>query len=216
MTAAGLGRFRAPPTTRNKPVAGTVCEMCGVPIAGEHEPGNGHGHVANTENRQIMCTCRGCWLLFTHSGAGKGKYRAVPDRYRYAPSFALDDALWADLAIPVKMAFFFVNAEQERWVAFYPSPAGATESLLSLDSWADVLAANPAFADVEPDVEALLLLRGSGGFECFGVPIDSCYELVGLVKLHWRGFDGGEQAWKEIDGFFDRLRERGKRVGTDG
>jgi hypothetical protein len=82
-----------------------------------------------------------------------------------------------------------------------------------------VIAANPAFADLEPDVEALLLRRcgdGAEGFECFGVPIDACYGLVGLVRLHWRGFDGGEQAWKEIDGYFDRLRDRSREVGADG
>ena len=49
--------------------------MCGEPIPDEHE------HVVNTESRSLMCTCRGCWLLFTADGAGGGRYRAVPDRY---------------------------------------------------------------------------------------------------------------------------------------
>ena len=49
--------------------------MCGELVPDEHE------HVVNTETRSLMCTCRGCWLLFTSSGAGGGKYRAVPDRY---------------------------------------------------------------------------------------------------------------------------------------
>ena len=33
------------------------------------------------------------------------------------------------------------------------------------------------------------------GHPCLLVPIDACYRLVGLVKLHWRGFDGGSEAW---------------------
>jgi hypothetical protein len=44
--------------------------------------------------------------------------------------------------------------------------------------------------------------------ECLLVPVDACYRLVGLVRLHWRGFDGGADAWREIDNFFDALREQ--------
>ena len=40
------------------------------------------------------------------------------------------------------------------------------------------------------------------------MPIDACYRLVGLVRLHWRGFDGGSEAWRAIDAFFDELHER--------
>ena len=40
------------------------------------------------------------------------------------------------------------------------------------------------------------------------MPVDACYDLVGRVKLGWKGFDGGEEVWEEIDRFFARLRER--------
>ena len=30
-----------------------------------------------------------------------------------------------------------------------------------------------------------------GGTDACSCPIDACYRLVGLVRLHWRGFDGG-------------------------
>jgi hypothetical protein len=187
--------------------------MCAEPIGDEH------GHVANLEDRRILCTCRPCTLLFTHEGAGSERrsdadspirrFRAVPERYRYDPDFAMSEGDWDELAIPVRMAFFFRNSGMGRTVAFYPSPAGATESELPLDAWVRVLAANPAVADVEPDVEALLVDRGSGAYL---VPIDVCYELVGLVRLHWKGFDGGEEAWTAIDAFFAALRDRSKRV----
>jgi hypothetical protein len=52
--------------------------------------------------------------------------------------------------------------------------------------------------------------RAGEGFECFLVPIDACYELVGLVRMHWKGFDGGEEAWEAIDGFFDAVRDRSR------
>jgi hypothetical protein len=112
------------------------------------------------------------------------------------------------------MAFFFTNSAEGRTVAFYPSPAGATESLLSLEAWTDLLAAIPALADLQPDVEALLVHKSDSGFECFAVPIDACYQLVGLVRMHWQGFDGGEEAWAAIHQFFAGLRERSEHVAV--
>lgn len=195
---------------------GEQCEMCSEVIDGED-----HSHVADLESRNVMCTCRPCYLLFVPQGAAWGKYRAVPERYLYDPSFKLDEARWNELAIPVGLAFFFYNSQLERTVAFYPSPAGATESLLTLETWQEVMTNNPAFADKEPDVEALLLRRNEirhggergEGFSGYLVPIDKCYELVGLVRQNWKGFDGGEEAWSAIESFFERVRERSKKVG---
>ena len=202
--STGLRRFLQS-AQRAKP--GERCEMCTEPITEDHS------HVIDLESRAIMCTCRGCYLLFTHSGAGGKRHRAVPDRCLYAPSFALGSALWESIGIPVRMAFLFRNSVLDTTVAFYPSPAGATESLLPLGAWEEMLDSNSEFATVSPDVEALLINKNDAGFECFLVPIDVCYELVGLVRLHWRGFDGGTEAWEAIDGFFDKLRQRATQVG---
>jgi hypothetical protein len=84
-----------------------------------------------------------------------------------------------------------------------------------LEAWNDLLAALPEFADLRPDVEALLVYKGESGFEFFAVPIDACYQLVGLVRMHWQGFDGGEQAWAEIHKFFAGLRERSEQVAIN-
>lgn len=191
--------------------AGEVCEMCGVDIADDHP------HVVNLESRNLMCTCRACYLLFTNRGAGGGKFRAVPDRYLYAPAFALSAAQWDELQIPVRIAFFFFNSSLDRVVAFYPSPVGATESLLPLGSWQHLADANPLLAQLEPDVEALLVYgQRGGGFDCYIVPIASCYELTGVVKRRWKGFDGGQEAWRDIDAFFAGLREKSREVSGRG
>jgi hypothetical protein len=199
----GLRRFlEAPPPTA--PPA-ERCEMCGVDLAAEH------GHVVTVENRALLCACRPCYLLFTREGAGQGRYRAVPDRVVRAPEFAITDGQWDALQIPVGMAFFFRNSELGRVAAFYPSPAGATESLLPMDTWTDILAANPGLPEPADDVEALLLRKPRGEpVECFLVPIDVCYDLVGRVRMYWKGFDGGTEAHREIDGVFRRLRERAR------
>ncbi len=178
------------------------CELCATPIGEDHQ------HLVNLEGRRLLCSCRPCYLLFVDRGAGAGRYRAVPDRYLALPGFALSQADWDGLQIPVSAAFFFVNSVMDRVAAFYPSPAGATESLLPLDAWDQITAANPIVATLEPDVEALLVRWVDGAAVCFVVPIDACYELVGLLRTRWRGFDGGQDAHAAIDGFFAGLTER--------
>ncbi|SNT14994.1 hypothetical protein SAMN05216276_102652 [Streptosporangium subroseum] len=206
MTAAGLRRFLEP----QKPDVAR-CEMCAEPTGTEH------GHVVNVESRALLCTCRSCYLLFTHEAGAQRRYRSVPERHLYDPAFRLSQATWDELQIPVRTAFFFRNSTLDQTVALYPSPAGATESLLPLDTWERVLADNPAMADARPDVEALLVdRRPEGGFACHLVPIDACYELVGLVRLHWKGFDGGQEAWKAIEDFFTGLRRRSDLVPPGG
>ncbi len=176
--------------------------MCNEQIPDEHE------HVVNAESRSLMCTCRGCWLLFTSDGAGSGRYRAVPDRYATVEDFTMSGGTWDSFQIPVSVAFFFQNSSLDRVTAFYPSPAGATESLLELTAWDELVAANPVLATLVPDVEALLVRVGGDDPIGFVVPIDACYELVGQMRRLWRGFDGGREAKDALDQFFSDLRAR--------
>jgi len=198
-----LKRFLGPGLKRR---AGEVCEMCGQPIVEQHS------HVVNVETRTLMCSCRACYLLFTHDGAAQGKYRAVPDRILSLNSFRLSNAQWDAMQIPVGMAFFFYNSGMKKMTAFYPSPAGATESMVPAEAWDELVAANPVLRQLAPDVEALLIYRrrGEDRFQSFIVPIDSCYELTGKVRRYWKGFDGGEEVWREIEGFFANLRARSR------
>ena len=201
-----------------KPRPGERCEMCAADIADEHS------HLVRLETRSLLCTCRPCYLLFTVEGAAGGRYRAVPDRYLALPDFSLTPTAWEDLQIPVSVAFFFRNSEEERVVAFYPSPAGATECLLKLEAWQQLIDANPSVPAMEPDVEALLVrmqVPGPGrrvvadepATECFVVPIDACYELVGPMRMLWRGFDGGQEVHEAMDAFFGRVRARSRPAG---
>jgi Family of unknown function (DUF5947) len=180
--------------------------MCDTPIPEAHQ------HVVDLSSRTLMCTCRACYLLFTAEGA-ELRYRAVPDRYLSFPDFRLGPGQWDELEIPVGLAFFFHNSSLGRTVAFYPGPAGATESELPLVAWSSVLSENPQLGAMRPDVEALLVRtpgRGSGEVTCHLVPIDACYELVGRLRSIWRGFDGGQDARAMIEAFFAKVATRSK------
>lgn len=178
-----------------------------------------------------MCCCQPCKILFDRDAAGGSHYRLIPDRRLRIDGFRLDDAAWEDLRIPVDMAFFFhhggdpdqdggAGAEppQGRPRAFYPGPMGATESLLELSAWDELARNNPILAELEPDVEALLVNRARGARSYWLVPIDDCYELVGLIRTRWRGLTGGREVWEEIERFFEQLERRARpavRNGTD-
>jgi hypothetical protein len=180
------------------------CDLCAEPIAPEHR------HLLDLESRRLLCACRACSILFDRSGAGGGHYRLVPDRVRGLETVELDDAAWQSFGIPVDMAFFFHSSAAGRVVAFYPSPLGATESLLDVEALEGVA----VFGELEPDVEALLVNRTRGRREYWIVPVDRCYELVGIVRTHWRGFTGGDELWGALDEFFDRLRKEATWQGS--
>jgi hypothetical protein len=179
------------------------CELCATPVPDEH------AHLVEPAERRLLCACPACALLFSEPGL---RYRRVPDRYLVDPGFTLSDAQWDALQVPVGMAFFLRNSARAAVVACYPSPAGATESELPLEAWADGVGASALAEVLEPDVEALLVRRDAAGrgdsAAALLVPIDACYRLVGLVRRHWKGFDGGAEAWAAIDGFFAELHER--------
>ena len=69
--------------------------------------------------------------------------------------------------------------------------------------------------DLEPDVEAVLLRRHDESYECYLVPIDVCYELVGVVRSRWTGLGGGAEVWREIEAFFAALDDRSTLVPRD-
>ena len=193
-----LRRFLEPPSSPRK---ASGCELCGAPFEGAH------GHVIDLENRRLLCTCRPCYLLFAHQGAAGGKLRSVSERLVRLSDSTLSAAQWESLDVPVGVAFFMRDSRRNRVLAFYPSPAGATESGLPLETWNEMVAANPDLGSLESDIEALLIWRGRAETQAWIVPVDACYELVGIVRREWKGFDGGE-AWRSIEAFFAGLAER--------
>jgi hypothetical protein len=191
-----LRRFARPRITPKR------CELCSVGVATEHR------HLLEISSGQIVCACDSCALRF--QSVLDGRFRLIPRDVHSLPGINLTDIEWESLALPIDLAFFFYSTPANKMKAMYPSPAGATESLLPLKAWDSLVANNIALARIEPDVEALLVNRAGIKREYYLAPIDVCFELVGLIRVHWRGLSGGEIVWGEIDKFFSRLQVEAK------
>jgi Family of unknown function (DUF5947) len=177
------------------------CELCG------HDLPATHTHLLEIPTRRLVCACEACGVLFFHRDQS---FRRIGRDVRYLADFEMTDAEWDSLRIPIGLAFFVHISAAARVHAFYPGPAGSTESLLPLESWNAIASRNPALENMEPDIEALLVNRIGPARLHFLVPIDRCYELVGLIRIHWRGLSGGDGVWREIDRFFAQLTEAGR------
>lgn len=189
---ASLRRFAQPRAQRER------CELCSADLA------ETHAHLIELSSRKLVCACDACAILFDSRGAGK--HRRVPRRVQCLADFRLSDDIWAELHLPIDLAFFLYNTAAGRVVALYPSPAGATESLVTLEAWQTLVEDNPILREFQPDVEALLVNRIGEAREHYRVGVDKCYELVGLLRTHWRGLSGGSAVWEAIGRFFTNLR----------
>ena len=144
--------------------------------------------------------------------SGEARYRPTGRRIVWLDDLEEVDELWGRFAIPVGLAFFFYSLAAEGMIALYPSPLGATESELDLSVWEELRSANPQLDRLEADSEALLINRGSEPPQYVIVPIDRCYELVGLLKTKWQGISGGPEAERAIAEYFQGLRNEAKAV----
>jgi len=200
----GLPAAEGTPPVQNRSAA-ERCELCSAEIPA------GHGHVADLEAASLQCACRACYLLFTQPNVGRGRYRAVPDRYLHDPGRVMAPAEWDQLEVPVGLAFFLrTSRDQGALAGFYPSPAGVTECQLDLDLWQQLVAGYPLLSAAADDVEAVLISRTDDGVEYFLVPVDVCYELAGRMRLTWHGFDGGTEARDSIAAFLATVRSRAR------
>ena len=181
MRDAGAGRVAGAGATAGRSPAEERCDLCHTTIPDDHR------HMLHLVERRIVCTCEACWAL--HSG--DPEYRPTGMRTVWLDDFDCSDEVWAEFQIPIGLAFFMRSTVTDGVVAFYPSPAGATESELTLEAWDALVERNPVLEQLEADAEALVVNRMSDPAEYAIVPIDQCYALVGLIKSLWEGISGG-------------------------
>ena len=185
------------------------CDLCSQPVPPQHR------HLLEVGSAELLCVCMPCSILFDRQGAMRpaaslGQYRLVPDRRIFLQDFRLADHQWAALRIPVDLAYFVRSSPRQKVIAYYPSPLGPMESSLNLDAWQQIVDDNPLLQEMSSDVEALLVNRAVYGSraarEHYLTPIADCYRLAGLLRRNWRGINGGDQVWDEIETFFRELR----------
>ncbi|MGH7338868.1 MAG: DUF5947 family protein, partial [Candidatus Rokuibacteriota bacterium] len=170
------------------------CELCAMELAAVHD------HLLEAERRQLRCACGACSRLLD-----EGRWTLVRHRVQRLADVRLTDDEWQSLGLPIDLAFFVWSSAAGRALALYPSPGGLVESDVALPAWDGLVAAHPALGSLRPDVEALLARRTGSRRDHYLVSVDECYRLVGLMRLHWRGFAGGPEVEARIEDFFAEL-----------
>ncbi len=177
------------------------CSFCGRVLPEDHR------HLVDLSAMKFICTCEMCMITVAESGS----YKPLPNRYLQLEGFNMPDELWSDFLIPVNMAFFVISTIRDGTVAYYPAPTGATESKLKLEPWNELQKFNPVLNNLIPDLEALLVNRLEDYGQYYIVPIDSCYKLIGMIRIAWKGIFGGKDVDDVIRKFFNELNERSVR-----
>jgi hypothetical protein len=177
------------------------CHFCGSALPTDHR------HLVDLSAMKFMCTCDMCMITLAVSG----KYKPLPQRFLELEGFKLSDELWSDFLIPVNMAFFVISSARNAAVAYYPAPTGATESKLKIEPWNRLVQLNPILNNLIPDLEALLVNQLETPGQYYIVPIDSCYKLIGMIRITWKGIFGGKEVNDVISRFFQELKEKSVR-----
>ncbi|MFE1458990.1 DUF5947 family protein [Streptomyces sp. NPDC058735] len=195
-TDGALARLIRSSAERGAAAGAEGCDLCAAPVSDEH------AHLHDSARDEVHCACGPCSVLFTGSGAGDGTYRLVPRRRVRLPR--LDTAV---LGVPVGLVFFVPRADGTV-TAQGPSPAGAMRWEVDAAAWRELAGTCPQLADVEPEVEALLVNTVHGLDHHWIVPIDDCYRMIAVVRGEWRGLSGGGRIWPAVERFFEDLTER--------
>jgi hypothetical protein len=204
-----LARAGAISASRAPRVQDERCDLCRTTVPDDHR------HLLHLTERRILCACEACWAL--HSG--DAEYRPTGMRTLWLEDFECDEATWASLSIPIGLAFFMRSTvlgdgvQGDGVVAFYPSPAGATESELPLDAWQALVDVNPVLERLDADGEALVANRLTDPPQYAILPIDQCYALVGLIRTRWEGISGGDALTEAVPAFFEGVRARAVVAG---
>ena len=90
---------------------------------------------------KLVCSCEPCASC---SAASKGPVSdACRATLNHCPISTCLTSQWEDLHLPINLAFFVQSTPARRVLALYPSPAGAVESLLTLEAWQALVEQNP-------------------------------------------------------------------------
>src|SRR5919201_4740348 len=93
------------------------CDLCAGAIGPDHE------HLLDPTTRQLQCACLVCGRILGTSATAS--WKLVRRRVERLPACDIPDETWAELRLPIDLAFFVRTGNDV--VARYPSPAGLVE-----------------------------------------------------------------------------------------
>jgi hypothetical protein len=188
------------------------CELCAEAISAEHE------HLLEPDARRVFCACGVCARLFAAGHHDKhdeappqkgARYLRVERRASRLAELDFDDAIWAELSVPVGLAFFTMRSRTGEVVATFPGRAGIIESFVPLKAYSELERRFPVLRSIAPDIEALLVRRTLRHQDYFRVSIDHCYELAELLRGTDAPLSSPELAI--IQAFFSRLDDQARQ-----
>ena len=180
------------------------CELCGTGLAPEHS------HVLRIANRQLVCACDPCALLFADASAAT--YKRVSRRITELGDFALTDEQWEALLIPIDLAFFLHSSPARTNRRRLSKPAGPTESLLtsrpgttSLESIRVCARSSSTWRRFSSTASGVARSPAAAG-PSLSRSTSATGWLGDAEVLH--GISGGTVVWNEIAAFFAGLEAR--------
>ena len=171
-----------------------------------------HRHLVDLQSRRLLCACRACKILFDRPAAGRrepaARARPPPRAWRTSCSTTrlgprcASRSTWRSSSTPRRPS---------GCSRFYPSPMGATESLLELDAWTQLEADNPVLRELEPDVEALLVSRARGHARALARPDR---RLLRAGRPHPHPLAGAQRRQRGVGGHRALLRRPAIQGGS--
>lgn len=177
--------------------AGETCRMCGRPLGSEHR------HVLEvTSRRRVIGVCLQCARQFDSDG---GRLRLIPSETHLLGGIHIPAAFAPQIAPPTRVVLFVRRSSTGRVVAMQPRPSGVADVPVPPEAWGALIEANPALREMQADVEALLIHCTGKEPRCYLAPIDVCFQLVGIIRVHGQGPAGGVEVWPHVERFFAGL-----------
>lgn len=144
------------------------CEVCGGDRADDH------GHVADVDDRRLLCVCDACRILL--EGQDRGRLRTVPAApARHVVAEDSTPTWWDELDLPVGLVFLLRASTTDALVAGYPGPAGVVESERPVT-------AVPPELWPAADTEALIVLASGTHFDAWLAPVTLAYAMTGRLR----------------------------------
>jgi hypothetical protein len=154
--------------------------------------------LLDPQARRVVCACLACSLLFPPDNTGT--YRRIVPCQVPLPDVGLDEARWNALGIPVRLVFVVASAVHRCVFALYPNAGGMTETVVASDAWDAFVRAYPELAQIEPDVQGVLIDGISDPCQCYRASIDVCHRLAGLMQGKNGRSTASAQLRKALDG----------------